>query len=75
MDQQGTSLPTPPEAGGRVYDLPISPHDHALATLRAIRLMLDELPLEWQIAVVKALTARTLVKAYEQAQLAQAVTA
>jgi hypothetical protein len=36
--------------------------------LRGIRAALDGFQLEWQIAIVKALTARTLIKAREQTQ-------
>ena len=44
------------------------PHDAAMDVLRGIRATLDGFPLEWQIAIVKALTARTLIKAREQTQ-------
>jgi hypothetical protein len=53
--------------------LPTNPYDQAMETLHAMRVMLDELPLEWQIAVVKALTARTTLKAYERHRPVQAV--
>ena len=52
----GDALPTPPT----------DPHDVAMQTLREIRMMLDSFSIEWQIAMVKALTARTIVKAQER---------
>jgi hypothetical protein len=56
-------------SGGAVYDVPpVKPYDQAMETLHAMRVMLDRLPLEWQIAVVKALTARTILKAHERTQ-------
>jgi hypothetical protein len=57
-------------AGGRIYDMPAppppDPHDQAMEALKAIRAVLDAFPLEWQIAIVKALTARTIVLAHER---------
>ena len=37
------------------------PHDAAMEALRQIRDILDQFPLEWQIGIVKALTARAIV--------------
>jgi hypothetical protein len=51
---------------------PTNPYDQAMETLHAMRAMLDELPLEWQVAIVKALTARTLIKAHERTRPALA---
>jgi hypothetical protein len=66
-DQIAMQSETVPESGGAVYDVPpIKPYDQAMETLHAMRAMLDALPLEWQIAVVKALTARTILKAHER---------
>src|SRR5262245_41724364 len=48
-----------------------TPYDQAMETLRAMRAMLDTSPLEWQGAVVKAITARTLLKAHERTRPAQ----
>lgn len=48
------------------------PHDAAMETLRHIRSIIDPFPLEWQVAIVKALTARTLLKAHEQMRSAPA---
>jgi hypothetical protein len=53
--------------------LPTNPYDQAMETLHTMRAMLDELPLEWQIAVVKTLTARTILKAHERQRPAPAV--
>jgi hypothetical protein len=39
-----------------------------LEALRLIRTIIDPFPIEWQVAIVKALTARTIVKAQEQAR-------
>ena len=50
-------------------------HDQTLEMIRTIREMLDTLPIEWQVAAVKALTVRTILKAREQAQPARAITA
>lgn len=58
----------PPTAGHAPPTQPADSHDAALGALRDIREMLDTFPLEWQIAMVKALTARTIVKAHEHAQ-------
>jgi hypothetical protein len=59
--------------GGAIFDAPATtPHDAAMEALKAIRAVLDAFPLEWQIAIVKALTARTLVKAHERTRPAQA---
>jgi hypothetical protein len=53
----------------------ISPHDAALQVLREMRLMLDAFPIEWQVGIVKALTARTILVAREQVHPPQALTA
>jgi hypothetical protein len=53
--------------GGAIYDAPVtSAHDAALEALRLIRTIIDPLPIKWQVAIVRALTARTIVKAKEQ---------
>jgi hypothetical protein len=44
-----------------------------METLHAMRAMLDDLPLDWQIALVKTLSTRTILKAHERRQPAQAV--
>jgi hypothetical protein len=54
---------------------PTNAYDQAMETIYAMRAMLDDLPLEWQIAVVKTLTARTIVKARERAQPTRVLTA
>ena len=68
-------------AGGSAADTTIdstcvepvaSAYDQAMETLHAMRAMLDALPLEWQIGVVKALTARTVLLAQARTQPAQA---
>jgi hypothetical protein len=55
-----------PATGGAVYDAPLDPHDAAMEALRTIRAIIDAFPLEWQIAIVKALTARTIVMTRER---------
>jgi hypothetical protein len=63
-----------PVMGGMIYDVPSTdPHDAAKDALRLIRAIIDPFPLEWQMAIVKALTARALVKAYERTRPAPAV--
>jgi hypothetical protein len=37
------------------------PHDLALETLRMMRELLNEFPAEWQVKIVKAITARTML--------------
>ena len=66
---------TPPLSGGRIYTVPINLYDDAMALLRQMRTQLDTLPLEWQVAVVKALTVRTLLKARDQTPPRQALSA
>jgi len=62
-----------PQQDDALLDKPIAnPHDIAMETMKQIRDTLDALPLEWQIKIVKALTARTLLKAHEQVQQAKA---
>lgn len=62
----------PEPIGGAIYDEPVAPptnlHDAAREALRTIRAILDAFPLEWQVAIVKALTACTIVKAHERTQ-------
>jgi hypothetical protein len=61
-------------AGGAIYDAPATtPHDAAMEALQLIRAIIDPFPLEWQIAIVKALTARTLIKAHERTRPTPAV--
>ena len=43
-----------------------------MQALREIREILDTFPLDWQVAIVKALTARMLVKSHERTRPAQA---
>jgi hypothetical protein len=58
---------TGPIVGEAVYTAPpLSAHGAAMESLKAIRAMLDAFPLEWQVAMVKALTARTIVLSYER---------
>jgi hypothetical protein len=45
-----------------------TPHDAAMEVLRVIRSIIDPFPIEWQVAIVKALTARTILKAHERIQ-------
>jgi hypothetical protein len=40
-------------------------YDQVMETLHTMPAMLDTLPLDWQVAVVKAITARTIIKAKE----------
>jgi hypothetical protein len=47
-----------------------NPRDAAMEILRVIRAMIDPFPLLWQIAIVQALTARTILFARDQAHLA-----
>src|SRR5262245_7367767 len=57
----------PAATGVAIYDAPASdPHDRAMEVLRVIRALIDPFPLEWQVAIVKALTARTLIMAHER---------
>ena len=67
-----TQVPIPVE-GGAIYDVPLDPHDAAMEALRLVRALIDPFPLNWQVAIVKALTARTIVKAHDQARPAAAV--
>jgi hypothetical protein len=63
-----------PATGGVVYDAPLpTPHEMAIEALHLIGTIIDPFPLEWQIRIVKALTARTLAKAHERTRPAQAV--
>jgi hypothetical protein len=50
-----------------------NPHDLAMEALRLIRTIIDEFPLEWQVAILKALTARTILKGHERTQPAPVV--
>ena len=62
-----TTIAREPASGGAVYDAPPpNPHDAALEALRLIRDIIDPFPIEWQVAIVKALTAWALVKAHER---------
>jgi hypothetical protein len=49
------------------------PHDMAMQALRLICSIIDPFPIEWQVAIVKALTARTMLKGYERTRPAPAV--
>ena len=66
---------TPSLSGGRIYTVPINLHDDAMALLRQMRTQLDTLPLEWQVAVIKALTVRTILKARDQTPPRQVLSA
>ena len=69
IQRQAVVLPDPTLAlGGAVYDTPPEPHDLALEALRLIRTIIDPFPIEWQVAIVKALTARTIVLTRERMQ-------
>jgi hypothetical protein len=66
-DQIAAQSETEAASGGAVYDTqPLNPHDVAMEALRLIRAIIDPFPIEWQVAIVKALTARTILKAREQ---------
>jgi hypothetical protein len=43
-----------------------NPHDAAMEVLRVIRTLIDPFPLLWQVAIVKALTARTILVTRDQ---------
>jgi hypothetical protein len=69
IQRQVVAQPAPtPALGGAVYDVPPDSHDLALEALRLIRTIIDPFPIEWQVAIVKALTARTIVLTRERMQ-------
>jgi hypothetical protein len=43
-----------------------NPHEAAMEVLRVIRTLIDSFPLLWQIAIVKALTARAIVMTHDR---------
>ena len=55
----------PPESAPPPPTQPPDRHAMALVVLRAIGNVLDQLPLDLQVVIVKALTARILIKAAE----------
>jgi hypothetical protein len=60
---------TEPASGGAVYEVPPpppNPHDVAMEALRLIRSIIDPFPIEWQVAIVKASTARTILLTHER---------
>jgi hypothetical protein len=75
--QQARRRESPPAVAAALSAAPqrVDAHDAAMETLRAIRAMLEAFPLEWQVAMVKALTARTLIVARERLQRSTAMSA
>ena len=76
-DQIAAQRESKPADGSAADDAPLAPvanwpaddpHRAAMETLRVIRALIDPFPIEWQVAIVKALTARTLIKARERTQ-------
>jgi hypothetical protein len=51
------------------------PNEVALETLRIIRALLTEYPIEWQVKLVKILAIRTAIIAQEQLQTRHALSA
>ena len=77
-EQMAARCEDAPVTGGAMYLAPPAaalpdwpaddPQGAAREVLRVIHTLIDPFPLEWQVAIVKALTARTLLKAHERTQ-------
>jgi hypothetical protein len=63
----------PPQQEDAVAQPVLDPHDVAMEALRLMRSIIDPFPLEWQVAIVKALTARTILTGHERTRPAPAV--
>ena len=69
----GSQAPDSQQDAAPLDTPPSDPHEIAMDALRLIRTIIDPFPLEWQVAIVKALTARTIVQAYDRTRPAPAV--